>query len=360
MPDSHQAQRSLSQGSAVKQSDNADALFRWEELDQRLLSPKTNDLAEEMHKRALEAESRISFDTARSGNSAGYLSQWLDFQEQLTDEWAERLDAAYCETWRQQNHSNSAAFIRAVRGRAIADLIAARKSSVRSGVLMRAQRMGEAPNSIALDQWSRRIDRLSTRWNSNLEAEAAANEYKAAPRSENVSLERQCVFNQHENFQAAIRKKKARVQEIDLIVNTAPPMGSSRSSRLRLIEEKLYLEQAIAELEAEDSRLLAQKAVAIQRDRMTLPNVSPSSSKARPGRTPRLHRDFVDFAGKLWLEATRADNAKVLYSQLEEIASNLDTKDYLPPADYLEGSFASELRSFNSHHSNAKQGTIKT
>jgi hypothetical protein len=133
--DSNDAQGMLGKGPMFRQNENADAAFRWEELDQRLLSPKTNDLAEEMHKRTSEAESRIGFDTARSGNSAGYLPRWLDFQEQLTDEWAERLYAAYCETWRQQNGSISAGFIRAVRDRAIADLIAARKSSVRSGVL---------------------------------------------------------------------------------------------------------------------------------------------------------------------------------------------------------------------------------
>jgi hypothetical protein len=85
--DSNDAQGMLGKGPMFRQNENADAAFRWEELDQRLLSPKTNDLAEEMHKRTSEAESRIGFDTARSGNSAGYLPRWLDFQEQLTDEW---------------------------------------------------------------------------------------------------------------------------------------------------------------------------------------------------------------------------------------------------------------------------------
>src|ERR1700758_5201390 len=93
---------------------NDDALFRWEEIDQRLLSAKTNDLAEEMQHRASDSERRIEFETARSGNLAGYLPRWFDFQEQLTDEWVGRLYTAYCETWTQQNRSVSATFIRAV------------------------------------------------------------------------------------------------------------------------------------------------------------------------------------------------------------------------------------------------------
>jgi hypothetical protein len=156
----------------------ADDFYRWEDLDQRLISPKTNELAEEMHRRGTEAERDIGFKTAQSGNSAGYLPRLFDFHEKLVDEWAERLYAAYCEAWKQQNRTISPEFIRAVRDQPVAQLIAARKSSVRAQVCLRGIRVSEQPNPPALEEWDRRMDRLATRWNCTLEAEAVACEYR--------------------------------------------------------------------------------------------------------------------------------------------------------------------------------------
>jgi hypothetical protein len=166
------------------QLQGANALFRWDDIDHRLLSPKTNNLAEDMHKRIAEAKRRVHFETAQSGNSAGYLPRLFSSEEQLTDEWAEKLYAAYCETWTQQNRAICAAFIRAVRDRAIAQLFAARKSSVHHEVLLRARRINEQVNSVALSAWSMSMDRLMTRWNRKLEVEAVAAEYRAATPSE--------------------------------------------------------------------------------------------------------------------------------------------------------------------------------
>ena len=92
--------------------------FRWENLDERLLSPKLHEVSEEMQKRSVEGERKAAFDTHQSGNAAGYLTRLFDFQERLTDEWAERLYAAHCEAWSQQNRTVTPAFIRAVRDRA--------------------------------------------------------------------------------------------------------------------------------------------------------------------------------------------------------------------------------------------------
>lgn len=55
--------------------------FRWEDLDRRLISPKTNELDEEMQRRGTDAERDIGFKTAQSGNSAGYLPRLFDFHE---------------------------------------------------------------------------------------------------------------------------------------------------------------------------------------------------------------------------------------------------------------------------------------
>jgi hypothetical protein len=161
-------------------SDAADDLFRREDLDQRLISPKSNELAEEMQRRSAESEGAIGFKTAQSGNSAGYLPRLFDFHEKLVDEWAERLYAAYCETWSQQNRTISPEFIRAVRDRPVAQLIAAQKSSLQAQVCLRGMRIGEQPNPTALEEWDRRMDRLATRWNSKLEADAVACEYRVS------------------------------------------------------------------------------------------------------------------------------------------------------------------------------------
>lgn len=89
---------------------------------------------------------------------------------------------------------------------------------------------------------------------------------------------------------------------------------------------------------------------------------SPSPRKLHPkqlGRVPRLTRGFVDFAGGLWREATHPET-KVSGTELGQIASKLDEKGYIPPADYLEGRFAQELKAFNSRNSNSKIGAIRT
>jgi len=91
--------------------------------------------------------------------------------------------------------------------------------------------------------------------------------------------------------------------------------------------------------------------------------LAPNFRKLRlgtPGRPPRLAPDFVDFAGALWSEATLHGHVNASAEQLRQIASKLDANGYLPPAEYLEGRYAKELRAFNSRHSNANVGVIRT
>ncbi len=159
---------------------HAEPEFRWEDLDQRLLSHKLQELSNEMQERSVEGERKAAFDTRQSGNAAGYLPRLFDFHQRLTDEWAERLYAAHCETWVQQNRTVSGAFIRAVRDRALLQLIAVRKSTVQAGVSLRGTRIRERPNPAALGDWNRRMDRLASRWSQKMEADAAAEEYRAS------------------------------------------------------------------------------------------------------------------------------------------------------------------------------------
>src|SRR5437773_6321116 len=80
---------------------------------------------------------------------------------------------------------------------------------------------------------------------------AQADLVKPAERSHSVLIACACgksdVSDQHDNLRNAIIQKKARIEEINLILNRPIPKGSSSAGRRRLIEEKLHLEQAIGE-----------------------------------------------------------------------------------------------------------------
>lgn len=97
----------------------SDGSFDGEDLDQRLVSPKLSELAVEMQNRAAEAEHQIAAETAKNGNSARYVPQFLGFHEQLADEWAARTYVVYCDAWNEQKRAVSPSFIRAVRDNAI-------------------------------------------------------------------------------------------------------------------------------------------------------------------------------------------------------------------------------------------------
>ena len=85
------------------------------------------------------------------------------------------------------------------------------------------------------------------------------------------------------------------------------------------------------------------------------------SADNKPGRALARSPDFVNFAGRLWLAAKgQSGNANVTAEQLKQIASGLDERQYLPPAVYLEGDCARELKAFNSRNSNSKKGPIQT
>jgi hypothetical protein len=158
-------------------ADLADHLFRWEDLDQRLLSPKVEELTTEMQERAVEGERSAQLDTGQRGNSGGYLPRLLDFHEDLTNEWIKRLYEVHCEAWKEQNRSVTPAFVRAFRDRAAIPMIAVRQSTVQSHISRRGTLIRQTPDAVAVGECSRRMHKLAKRWHSKLEAEAVALEY---------------------------------------------------------------------------------------------------------------------------------------------------------------------------------------
>jgi hypothetical protein len=280
------------------QFQDANNSFRWEDIDQPLLTSKTFELAREMHKRANDGERRITFEVAQSGNSSGYLPRYFEFHEQLADQWAEKLYAAYCETWKEQNRPLLPAFIRAVRDRAIAELLAARKSCVCGQLEFRAMRINEPLNAHAIGEWMRRMDRLDNRWQRKLEGDAVAAKYGGVKQS----------------FAGSIAGSGADAE-----------LGHSSG----------IAESPSRPIFPEEPRKCGRVSV-------------------RPDR-------FVSVAGTLWLAARQKNgSAKVSESQLREIASNLDKNQFVPPAQYLESDCAMQLKTFNSKNSNSKMGPIMT
>jgi hypothetical protein len=99
-----------------------------------------------------------------------------------------------------------------------------------------------------------------------------------------------------------------------------------------------------------------------EKNSIVVPSVrsAEQTRKQRPGRKPRLPREFVVCAGTLWRKAASKKSRKVSHDQLQEIASAIDAAGYLPPSAYLEGKFAQELKAFNSRNSNSTTGPVKT
>lgn len=153
------------------------ARFRWQDLDSRLLSAKLQHVSNEMQRKSNDGERKAAFDAVRRRNSAGYLPRLFDFQELLTEEWAQRVYSAYCEVCTQQGRKVTGELIRAIRDRAVLPLIATRKSTVQFEVIINGTRIGENPNPASLGEWNRRMDRLATRWSQRLEADSVAEEY---------------------------------------------------------------------------------------------------------------------------------------------------------------------------------------
>jgi hypothetical protein len=176
-----------------------------------------------------------------------------------------------------------------------------------------AVKSGEQRNPTAMEAWDRRMDRLSTRWNCTLEAEAVACEYR---------------LSKHRQSGKGIRQSLPTVQDGDVSARTIAAAGAVHGP-----------------VETDSSEL-------------ALTSTRPTKS-TRPGPRAKRSESFVICAGTLWREAT-CKTGNVSIDKLREVATALDTANYLPPAGYLEGKYAREVKDFNSRNSNSKIGPLLT
>jgi hypothetical protein len=167
-------------GRVTFMSDPADLSFRFQQLDHRLLSPKIETLAKQMHKRIADAEREIASEASRRNNVGYYLPKLIAVHEELSDEWAEKLYAAYCNAWREQNRQITPEFIRAIRDTTMLQFFGARNSAVTGQLDLHGIRTRQPLNTGVMGSWHRKMRRLLAKWRANLEAEAVALEYRAA------------------------------------------------------------------------------------------------------------------------------------------------------------------------------------
>lgn len=282
----------------LEQYRRADRTFRLEDINQNLITPKTLELAEEMQERSRQAENRVSFESAKSGNPASFAPPYFDFQERLADEWAGRLFKAYCLAWVEQNRTVLPALIRAVSNRPINELLGVRTSSVEDYITSRAQRISQPLNPFVLHDWRIRMERLATRWRNRLEAEATKSMY--------------CIGRN--------------------VPYSIPDFKNFESPAL---------DGGVEESASKNSTL------------------DVNDMKHSAGRHRKIDRSFVGLAGRLWKKA-KAESSRVTEQQLALIAAELDANKYVPPTDYLENGYSKKLKEYNSKNSNSKLGAALT
>jgi hypothetical protein len=164
--------------------------FRWEDLDHRLIDLKLSKLAEQMQAAITDDERLVQAETIKKGNSAYFLPAFFEKQEQRTREWARNVYETYCEVWQLQGGTMTLAFVKAVYERAVVPLIAARKGSAESQVMLRATRTGSTHNpqlAAAVGQWHRQIQNLRVSLWREFEIETSEWKYKLATQQAGAS-----------------------------------------------------------------------------------------------------------------------------------------------------------------------------
>jgi hypothetical protein len=287
-------------------------LFRWEDIDQSLVSLRLTNLAEEMHTQTEADERRIQFENRGNLNGNAVLSLVLKMKQDRADEWAQRVYEIYCEVWQTQGHVSSAAFVRAVYLRGIVPVLRAQTGAIAFEFSGFADRTSFPATIRDAHLLSLRLNmqRLESRWQRRVEIEA----------------------KELEHAEATARLSVQTLQTPYVATTKTPPLTGTEVN---------------PQSSGEESPL-------------TTPVLGTRLNRKRPGRSPKLAQPFVSHAGMLWRNAISDSHAKVSDDRLRQIASALDAAGHLPPSAYLEGNCAQELKAFNSRNSNSKTGPVRT
>jgi hypothetical protein len=170
---------------AIRQQQAAIKPFDWKDIDHSLANLKFTDLAEEFHKLIRSDEKRIQFENRLNLNNNAVPSLVLRMKEKRTDEWVQRAYDIYCDVWRTQGATKSAAFVRAVYARGLVPMIVSRTNAIASEFSMFAMRTGfsSGVGNAFLTSFRLKMGRLQDRWRRRLEAEAKECEHAERTKS---------------------------------------------------------------------------------------------------------------------------------------------------------------------------------
>jgi len=286
-------------------------LFRWEDIDHRLVVLKLVDLSEEMRSLIKADESRIRFENRLNLNSNTVPSLILQMKVERADEWARREYEIYCAVWQTQGNVRSAAFVRCVCAHIVSMLgVRAKSIAHEFSRFVRGTNLPVSLRTAHLNKLDLRMRQLQGRWHRRLEIEA-----------------KEC---EHAERRATLAQQN--IRERNVATKETPMEATAEGSRQTLRGE----------------------------NRQEVHGSHSGSSKKKPGRRPKLARPFLERAGTLWQDAILDGHSNVSIDKLRQIACALDAGNYLPPSEYLEGKYARELKEFNSRNSNSKIGPVKT
>jgi hypothetical protein len=229
--------------------------FRWDDLDQTLVSPRLSKLAAEMHETFVKDEAQISFEGRNRGNSAYFLATFLDKQLERVDEWARRAYEIYCECLYAQGRCITPQFIRAVYKNAIEVLMHLRKASITDHFTRRAHMTGEPLNQHCLNNFARRMDVLANTWLRELEAEARALEHNSyvlppsGPAPMSPQQVRQAILDCESRLTEMKIETEAQKQALALATANSGPVSKILQAIRRLSVAKVNLEKRHKEYE---------------------------------------------------------------------------------------------------------------
>jgi hypothetical protein len=160
-------------------------LFRWGDIDHRLVVLKLVDLSQELGSQIKADERRIRFENRLNLNGNTVPSLILQMKVERADEWARRVFEIYCAVWQTQGNVKSGTFVRGVGAHIIRMLeVRARSIAREFSRFVRATNLPFSLREAHLKKLDFRMRQLQGRWQRRLEIEARewrANEENPPP-----------------------------------------------------------------------------------------------------------------------------------------------------------------------------------
>jgi hypothetical protein len=183
-------------------------------VDHELVRLKLSALAEAMHSQIAADERRISAENRLNQNTNAFPSLLLDMKVERTDEWMRKTYEIYCEVWLRQGFEKTAEFIRAVIGKGLMPVLAARTGAIKHEFELFVVRTGFNSELAKAHTKSLqlRMESLGNKWKRQLEIEARETHYSESTTPHRESSD---TFKREEPQQPLIEPKASPTPEAD-------------------------------------------------------------------------------------------------------------------------------------------------